>query len=186
MKPVLVTVTAIVIMLAAAASGFLAHQWLNPSPAPGITADSKPAREDVIGSQRPDFSLPDLQGETRSIAEWDGKLLVINFWATWCPPCLEEIPVFVSLQEEYRSQGLQFLGIALQDAEEVRDFVAETAMNYPVLTGYREVIKIASTLGNHMGALPYTVIVNREGVVKFIHAGPLDLDAARTTILNYL
>ncbi|MDX1518940.1 MAG: TlpA disulfide reductase family protein, partial [Gammaproteobacteria bacterium] len=134
----------------------------------------------------PDFTLPDLENKPRQVSEWDGKLIVINFWATWCPPCREEIPIFIALQEEFADRGLQFIGIALQDADEVRDFVAETGMNYPVLTGYREVIKIAESLGNDIGALPYTVIINRDGVIEFTRAGPMDEPAIRDTLSRYL
>ncbi len=185
MKPAVAVAGVLSIMIVAAIGGFVVHQSLKPDLGSG-TVRSNPDPGEVLGKRRPDFSLPDLEGEMRSLNEWDGKLIVINFWATWCPPCREEIPVFMELQEEFADRGLQFLGIALQEAEEVRDYVNETGMNYPVLTGYREVIKIAAALGNYMGALPYTVVINREGVIEFVKAGPLDLETARSTLLQYL
>ena len=100
----------------------------------------------ILGRHRPEFTLPDLDGQLRSISEWDGKVIALNFWATWCPPCLKEVPEFVLLQAKYQAQGLQFIGIALQRPEEVRDFVAENGMNYPVLAGELEVIKTGRSL----------------------------------------
>ena len=140
----------------------------------------------VEGTPVPAFSLPDLDGAMRDLSEWQGKVIAINFWATWCPPCLKEIPEFVQLQSLYGEQGLQFLGIALQSADEVRDFVREYAMNYPVLTGELEVIKLAESLGNQVGGLPYTVILDRTGTVRFIKAGALSRSEAESAITALL
>ncbi len=132
-----------------------------------------PSPEEVIGTDVAEFSLLDLNGERRYLSEWKGKLIAINFWATWCAPCREEIPAFVELQEKYATQGLQFIGIALQQADEVRDFIEEYNVNYPSLVGGDEVIKVASQLGNNIGAMPYTVIINSEGKITFTRRGPL-------------
>ena len=145
-----------------------------------------PSPEEVIGTDATEFSLLDLNGERRYLSEWRGKLIAINFWATWCAPCREEIPVFVELQQKYQSQGLQFVGIALQQAEEVRDFIEEYNVNYPSLVGGDEVIKIASQLGNNIGAMPYTVMINTEGKIAFTHRGSLTKDEAEAVIKNFL
>lgn len=140
----------------------------------------------VLGRHRPDFTLPDLDGKMRSISEWDGKVIALNFWATWCPPCLKEVPEFVLLQTRYQAQGLQFIGIALQRPEEVRDFVAQNGMNYPVLAGELEVIKLAEAYGNHIGALPYTVIIDRNGQVAHVKPGILPTEEAESIIKSLL
>ena len=145
-----------------------------------------PSPEEVIGTDVIEFSLLDLNGERRYLSEWQGKLIVINFWATWCAPCREEIPVFIELQQKFQSQGLQFVGIALQQAEEVRDFIEEYNVNYPSLIGGDEVIKIASQLGNNIGAMPYTVMINTEGKIAFTHRGPLTKQEADAAIKNFL
>ena len=72
---------------------------------------------------RPGFELKDLDGELRNANEWNGQVMVVNFWATWCPPCRKEMPAFIELQEKYGSLGLQFVGIALDDAQKVEDFI---------------------------------------------------------------
>ena len=133
-----------------------------------------------------DVVLLDLNGERRYLSEWKGKLIAINFWATWCAPCREEIPAFVELQEKYATQGLQFIGIALQQADEVRDFIEEYNVNYPSLVGGDEVIKVASQLGNNIGAMPYTVIINSKGKIAYTHRGPLSKIEAEAVIKNFL
>ena len=138
--------------------------------------------EQVIGKQAEDFSLSDVDGVQRNLSEWQGKVIAINFWATWCPPCREEIPHFIELQDQYSNAGLQFIGIALQQAEEVRGFIDEFNVNYPSLVGGNEVIKVAEKLGNDIGALPYTVIIDRNGKITFAHRGPLSKSEAESAI----
>lgn len=140
----------------------------------------------IIGSKRPDFSLRDLQDQERHVSEWDGKILAVNFWATWCPPCLEEIPEFIQLQNEFGAQGLQFLGIALQTAEEVQPFYDEQGMNYPTLVGQEDVIRIAKRFGNDLGALPYTVVISPSGIIHYVKRGPLSAEKAREVIKQLL
>jgi len=138
-----------------------------------VTVNSPATPKEVIGTKLKDFNLFDVDGQQRQISEWQGKTLVLNFWATWCAPCREEIPAFVELQDQYQSDGLQFVGIALQEAEEVRGFLQEFSVNYPSLVGSADVIEIAKQLGNDIGALPYTVVIDRSGIISFTHRGPL-------------
>jgi peroxiredoxin len=149
--------------------------------------DATPAAgAELLGTRRPDFALPDASGATRGIAEWDGKVVALNFWATWCPPCRKEIPEFVELQARYGDRGLQFVGIALQRPEEVRAFIEEHRMNYPVLTGEMEVIRLAERYGNRIGALPYTVIIDRQGRIAYVKPGPLEGKVAEGVITPLL
>ena len=171
--------------------GFNLYQFQEDEPAPPpaqASGDTSPAltTSSILGRHRPEFTLPDLDGQMRSISEWDGKVIALNFWATWCPPCLKEVPEFVSLQAKYQAAGLQFIGVALQGPEEVREFVAEHGMNYPVLTGELEVIKLAESYGNHIGALPYTVIIDRSGQVAHVKPGVLPTEEAESIINRLL
>lgn len=176
------------------ASGYLGYRLYHyqqeetaRSPAEATGAGAQAAMEaQVLGVRRPEFTLPDLDGRQRSITEWDGKVVALNFWATWCPPCLKEVPEFVSLQEKYRAQGLQFIGIALQKPEEVREFVAEHEVNYPILAGELEVIKLAEAYGNNIGALPYTVIIDRNGHISHVKPGILPTEEAESIISGLL
>lgn len=142
-----------------------------------ISADAK-----VIGRLRPEFSLPDLKGKLRDIREWDGKVIVLNFWATWCPPCRKELPAFIELQEKYGSQGLQFVGVAIDTAESVSDFSDTYGVNYPMMVGELEAIEIGKQYGNRFGALPYTVIIDRTGKMVFVQRGELLKETAENTI----
>ncbi|MEE9354692.1 MAG: TlpA disulfide reductase family protein [Methylococcaceae bacterium] len=112
--------------------------------------------------QLPSFSLPDLTGQKRNIEEWKGKVLVINFWATWCPPCLKEIPDFVALQQQMGSQGLQFIGIALEEVETVTDFVKANSINYPILIGDQDGVMLSKKMGNVVSSVPFSVVIDRE------------------------
>ena len=122
----------------------------------------------------PEFNLPDLLGNQHSIKEWQDKVLVINFWATWCPPCLKEMPTFEALQNEYSAKGLQVIGIALDDAEPVKEFLASKKITYPILLGENQGTKLAHDLGNIVNTVPFTVIVNHEGQIVKTHMGDLD------------
>ena len=115
---------------------------------------------------RPEFAMVDLDGQTRNIKDWDGKVILLNFWATWCPPCLSEIPGFIELQEQYGDQGFQVIGIAVDNDEAVRDYVNEVKINYPIMVSEFEATELASRYGNRIGALPYSVIINREGEIS--------------------
>lgn len=142
--------------------------------------------EDLLGQRAPSFQLMDAAGDIRDVAEWQGSVVVVNFWATWCPPCLEEIPEFIALQEKYADQGVQFVGISLDSAEAVAVFANKLGVNYPLLVGGSEVIKLAQQFGNHFGGLPYTVIVDCAGVIRFIKQGRLLLSEAEAEIMKVL
>jgi peroxiredoxin len=120
-----------------------------------------------------EFSLPDLAGKQRNIKEWQGKVLVINFWATWCPPCLKEMPEFEAMHNEFSNKGLQFIGIALDDADPVKEFIASKKITYPILLGEDQGTKLAHDLGNVVNTVPFTVIVNKQGLVVKSHMGEL-------------
>ncbi len=140
----------------------------------------------LVGKPLPAFSLMDVSGHLREASEWQGKVLVINFWATWCPPCLEEIPHFINLQDKYGHQGLQFLGVALEGVDEVINFSGKLGINYPLLVGGQDVIKLAGKFGNDTGGLPYTVILDRRGSINFIKKGPLSISEAEQVIVSLL
>jgi peroxiredoxin len=177
---------AVCLSVLAAVAGFLLARWQHGADSRSpLTAQSATAAihaTGIVGTRRPDFSLPDLDGVRRNVGEWDGKVLAVNFWATWCPPCRIEIPEFVALQQKYADRGVQFVGVALEQPEPVRRFVAKHQVNYPVLVGEMDVIRIAESYGNRVGALPYTVIIGRDGRVAFVQAGPLPADRAEAVL----
>ncbi len=117
-----------------------------------------------------DFSLPDSTGKQRHISEWKNKLLIINFWATWCPPCLKEIPSFIKLQNQYIDSDLQFIGIAIDEKDAVVDYLKTININYPILIGEDTAIDLSRQLGNIINAVPFTLIINQQG--QIIHRQP--------------
>lgn len=118
-------------------------------------------------------SFSDLQGTAKTIEQWQGRVLVINFWATWCPPCREEVPLFVRLQEQYGARGLQFIGIALDQPGKVAEFAHEFRVNYPLLIAGMETMELMREAGNKAGVLPYTLIIDRKGNLVGREAGGL-------------
>lgn len=140
--------------LVALVAGYFAALWLR-----GPTTDTTP------GGMALEFKLPDLTGTPRSLGEWRGKIVVLNFWATWCPPCREEIPLFIDLQKRHGAAGLQFLGVAIDRQEDVARYVAEIGMNYPTLVGDDNAMELMRGYGNRTGSLPYSVILDRDGQV---------------------
>lgn len=133
--------------------------------------------EQTSPTNLPDFNLPDVSGNQRNISEWQGKIRVINFWATWCAPCREEIPEFIALQEQYAANGLQFIGIAIDDQEPVEEYLKSNKINYPILIGGISGIALAHQLGNSIDAVPFTLVVNQQG--QIIHRHPGEFSSAQ-------
>ena len=131
---------------------------------------------------RPEFAMLDLEGKQHNISDWDGQVILLNFWATWCPPCLEEIPAFIELQESYADQGLQILGVAVDDDQAVRAFADGMDFNYPVLPGGTDAIALSKRYGNKLGVLPYTVFINRDRVISHVIQGELSKKKAENIL----
>jgi len=119
------------------------------------------------------FTMPDVMGQTRNSDEWLGHVLLLNFWATWCPPCREEIPGFVDLYHTYHDQGLMVVGIAIDEVDNVRRFLMDFDVDYPNLIGENAAVELATRYGNRAGGLPYTVLIDRKGKVVSTHLGEL-------------
>lgn len=158
--------TGIIIIAAVLALGvgIAAQRFLPPTGETGATS-------------LPDFNLPDLYGNQHNISEWRGKILIINFWATWCPPCRKEIPEFIALQEHYSAKGVQFVGIALEEQKPVAEYTASAHINYPILIGGDDGVTLAHQLGNSIDAIPYTIVVNQQG--QIIHRQPGEFSRER-------
>jgi peroxiredoxin len=119
------------------------------------------------------LELPDENGTVQHMAQWRGRVLVVNFWATWCVPCREEMPQFMKAQAAQGSRGLQFVGIAVDQPDKVGQFVKELRLNYPTMVGGMGAIELSRDLGNRLMALPFTIVLDRAGHVAHTQLGPL-------------
>lgn len=132
------------------------------------------------------LSLPDTQGTTQPLSQWRGKVLLVNFWATWCGPCREEMPEFVKAQRELGPKGLQVVGIAIDQPDKVSSFAKELALNYPALIASYETMDVAKPLGDSLLGLPFTVVLDRQGRVAHTQLGPMKPAQLRAIVNNLL
>jgi peroxiredoxin len=154
---------------AVAAFAFALHEFNRRSAAsPGARITS------VEHSLAPDFSLPQLSGEKLTLSDYRGKVVLLDFWATWCDPCREEVRQFVELQNKYRDQGFQMIGVSMDDSPEpVRDFYQQFKMNYPVVMGNA---KTGELYGGVLG-LPIAFLVGSDGRIYSKHTGAIDISS---------
>lgn len=119
------------------------------------------------------MQLPDPSGKVQSLAQWRSKILVLNFWATWCEPCRDEIPDLIAVRSEHAGKNVEIVGIAIDNARSVQTYMQDMRISYPVLIGEGDALAMARALGNASGALPYTVVVGPDGTVLMRHLGRL-------------
>lgn len=167
------SVAIVAIATLAAAGGFYAY-WDRAGvapPAAGPAAASITAKRLVANI--PAFSLVDRDGQARTLHDWAGKALVVNFWATWCAPCRKEIPLLQRLQREHASDGVQVIGIAVDFREQVLAYASQMKIDYPVLIGEQEALDAASAFGVEVVGLPFTIFSDRQGRIVTAHMGEL-------------
>ena len=149
-------------------------------------SEGNKAAQAMMKRAAPEFNLPDMEEVMHNSHEWDGKVVFINFWATWCPPCVKETPTFVELQEQYLESGVQFIGIAIDKKSAVQEFMDTYGVTYPMLIGEDNAIQVAKDYGDRFGALPYTVVINRQGQIHFIQRGEMTREMAEKNIKELL
>jgi thiol-disulfide isomerase/thioredoxin len=132
------------------------------------------------------ISLPDIADKPQALGQWQGKLLAINFWATWCAPCREEIPVFSLMQEKYAAKGLQIVGIAADKPDKVVQFLKTENFRYPALIDLTSAMDLSKRLGNRLGLLPHTIIFNAEGKIVLNKLGQIQESELENIILRNL
>lgn len=132
----------------------------------------------AIGSKAADFNLVDLEGNEVTLDTWEDKVILLNFWATWCPPCRVEIPDFIEMYDKYKDQGLVILGLSgfREDLSKIKPFAEENNMNYPIL--FVEQDKIQSLVTNYGGVegIPTTFLIDPDGIIRHKWVGPITED----------
>lgn len=156
---------------------------LAAAPLLAVAGPDAPARQtpamlhaDVMAAARMP-ALADLDGVKHRLAEWRGRVVLLNFWASWCNPCLKEIPDLVSAQADYRDRGLAVVGVGIDEARKLRNVVRTLEINYPVLVADPDGGgRLMQPWGNRIGIVPYTVVIDRDGRVAAVHQGPIRRD----------
>lgn len=122
----------------------------------------------------------------QSTQAYHGKILVVNFWATWCPPCREEMPELSALHQQYQSKNVQVLGLAIDDVETIQAFQKENPVSYPLFSAETQGMELANSLGNRQGGLPYTVIIDTNGDVIKTYLGKISKPLLEKTLSELL
>jgi thiol-disulfide isomerase/thioredoxin len=150
---------------------FFANQRLSPAPAQSSAVST-------FLSQ----SMKDADGQEQHLGQWKDRALVVNFWATWCAPCVDEMPELSALQQEISAQNIQILGIGIDSASNIADFARKYRIGYPLYVGGMSGSELSRALGNQGGGLPFTVIIGRDGQVKKTYLGRLKMEELRKSL----
>ena len=154
------------ISLIALALGVLTSQWIYRT---GLASD--PAIKAFFANP-----WKTAEGKTVNTDEWRGKVLVVNFWASWCPPCVEEMPTLDKLQQEFSSKNVLFVGIGIDSPSNIRQFLLKTPVNYPIVLGGLEGSNWAKNMGNPSSGLPFTVVIDSKGAINRVKLGKISED----------
>ncbi len=170
------------IVLGAVALGFAAAGfWLanRPGNEPAGTASSAPQNPvDALFAAQ----LADKSGQMQALAQWRGKPLIVNFWASWCPPCVREMPELMALASELAPKGIQTIGIGVDSAANISEFAAKHQITYPLLEAGVHGTELSHRLGNETGGLPFTVLIDKDGKIKKTYLGTLEFKQLRADI----
>ena len=173
----------VAVVLAAGVGAYYEHRA--SLPADGLPAHvdvSHPRAAQTMGTEdgarmRPDFVVNDLDGNPQRPEQWDGQIVLYNFWAAWCPPCRREIPVFNEVRDFYHPEGFEVVGIAIDERDAVVKFLGDLGgVDYPQLIGVAEGTQAMGDFGNASGGLPYSVLVDAKGRVRYVKQGELEKD----------
>jgi thiol-disulfide isomerase/thioredoxin len=157
------TVSLVLVAVAALGAGYWFGEYRKP--------DAETAAVSTTPTRLIDFTLPDMKGKPRKLSAWQGQVIILNFWATWCPPCRDEIPMFLEYYEKLHPRGLEIIGVAIDKKEDVETYMDTMLIEYPVLMGNETTLALMRRYGNRVGSLPYNVLINRAGQVLHTKKG---------------
>lgn len=172
----------VAVALVAAATGFGIYQYLiMPRTSMEMTASEPEPVTEAAGTPNtaplpdtlPDFTLGDLDGQPRSIRSWEGKSMIVNFWATWCAPCRREIPLLRKIQSEHAAEGFQVVGVAVDFREDVLKYAKEIGIDYPLLIGEQDGLEAVNKFGRGSLGFPFTVFTDNQQRLVLFHLGEI-------------
>lgn len=131
-------------------------------------------------------SFPDLSSRVRRVSEWQGSTLLCNFWATWCGPCREELPLLEAAQQQHAANGLQVVGIAIDTAANIREYLKVVKVGFPVLVGEYQALALMRSLGNRSGGLPFSVVLDASGRMRHRKVGAYSANELRGELAGLL
>lgn len=173
LKKILSVISYLLVMMAL---GFaIYHYLLNPNKVSTLT--STPNTQTLFAAH-----LPNENGVSQALSQYKGKIIVLNFWATWCAPCREEMPELSQLYTEYKSKNVVVLGIAVDELALVKEFSLATPVSYPLFAAENDGMNLGVNLGNDKGVLPYTVIINADGSVVKTFFGRINKSLISSTM----
>jgi peroxiredoxin len=164
----------VVVAVLAASAGYFAAKSIDTGKATAPESFGVPDVDDLLGRERPAFTHESIDGTAVSASDFDGRVWLVNFWATWCKPCVDEMPMLSDLRSKEDGKGLEVVGIALDDADRARKFAEELSIAYPILVGQADVVLTGRRYGNSTGLLPFSVLIDADGMVRWIHLGALE------------
>ena len=165
----------------AAGGGILAGHWANGGNAGVADAASVSGKQDAVG-QLWSAAVTNPEGKPQSLAIYKGRPIVVNFWASWCGPCVEEMPELSSLQRQYAKKGIQFIGVGVDSAANIQAFLKKVPVDYPIYIAGFGGADVARAFGNMAGGLPYTVVIDANGAVRATKLGQIKPDELRRTL----
>lgn len=127
-------------------------------------------------------TLPDADGKAQALSQWRGKAVLVNFWAPWCAPCVQEMPELSALQQEYAGKDLQIIGVGIDSPSNIAQFAAKFKIAYPLYVAGLDGTELARQLGNNAGALPYTVLIGADGRIRKTYLGRLKFGQLRADL----
>ncbi len=173
MKTLYAVLLVAALAIVAALAGFFLARQLRSEPGAGrapIAASS------LIGKPAPALIVRTLDGGSLDLASYRGKTVLLNFWASWCGPCVEEMPLLDQFDKQRRDQGLVVIGVAVEDADAVREFLDEHPVDYQIALGSAGSPDESAAFGNRLNVLPYSVLIDPDGVIRRANAGSFDAD----------
>jgi len=172
-------VAMVVVACLGAVGGYAAWQLIGAAPQgePEIVklmpSKAPPPAAKLLGTEAPEFTLPDLDGTSRRLSDWRGQTVLVNFWASWCAPCREEMPMLETVYQQMRERGFTVVGVAIDDVGKIGEFVNEIGVTFPILAADPSALRLTQAYGNSLGALPYSVLVDAQGVIRYLKTGIL-------------